>query len=514
MSRSLPRVGGTMTVAEWCIFGARAALSADDRAVQMDRLRAASTTRKPRDPAFYEDPLARARARRPPQRHRDLSVLRRRRAACRISRGPQRLINELAVLFLIVRIAYVFTYLGNRPTLRSILWNIGFAINLAIFFLPVIKGGCRRSTPAWLRSASSRVSNHERPPSFETRPTTPLLRMRITDTSPARRRDSRTAGPAPNSSTRPAAPNSMPRMISTPPPSRPARQPLRQALGRDRDDGDGRDRDRGAEPHHEGRGDAGPEQALRQREHQHQDRARTGPDADGDDRAKAAPPAAGAGELIRRRAVGMAAMLVMDMVVAMIVVVMVMVVMIVAVMMMVVMMVMRRRRSPCAGAARGACSARMKPPPLVQTSRAPNAAIRPSLRSRSPSPRRTWSCAVTFSSQAPMPTISDRDQRLQQRRDERQHDAAPGGLLVGDEIGGDHRLAVAGAGGVKDAVGKGDRQQRPHRRAVGLRGADGRWTSRDRIRTAWPAASRRCRRPGARRLARRRRTDSAPAAHG
>ena len=37
--------------------------------------------------------------------------------------GPQRLVNELAVLFLIVRIAYVFTYLGNRPTLRSILWS-------------------------------------------------------------------------------------------------------------------------------------------------------------------------------------------------------------------------------------------------------------------------------------------------------------------------------------------------------------------------------------------------------
>ena len=44
------------------------------------------------------------------------------------------------MLFLIVRIAFVFTYLGNRPTLRSILWNIGFAINLAIFFLPAIRG--------------------------------------------------------------------------------------------------------------------------------------------------------------------------------------------------------------------------------------------------------------------------------------------------------------------------------------------------------------------------------------
>ena len=53
--------------------------------------------------------------------------------------GPQRFIDELAVLFLIVRIAYVFTYLGDRPTLRSILWNIGFAINLAIFFMPALR---------------------------------------------------------------------------------------------------------------------------------------------------------------------------------------------------------------------------------------------------------------------------------------------------------------------------------------------------------------------------------------
>jgi len=54
--------------------------------------------------------------------------------------APQNPINELAVLFLIVRIAYVFTYLGDRPTLRSILWSIGFVINVGIFFLPMIRG--------------------------------------------------------------------------------------------------------------------------------------------------------------------------------------------------------------------------------------------------------------------------------------------------------------------------------------------------------------------------------------
>ena len=74
--------------------------------------------------------------------------------------------------------------------------------------------------------------------------------------------------------------------------------------------------DRGAETHHEGGGDAGPEQALRQRKHQHQDRARAGPHADGKDGAEAALPATGAGELIRRRPVRMAAMLVVNVTIA------------------------------------------------------------------------------------------------------------------------------------------------------------------------------------------------------
>jgi len=53
--------------------------------------------------------------------------------------APQNLINELAILFVIVRIAYVLTYVGNRPRLRSILWSVGFIINIAIFFLPLIR---------------------------------------------------------------------------------------------------------------------------------------------------------------------------------------------------------------------------------------------------------------------------------------------------------------------------------------------------------------------------------------
>jgi uncharacterized MAPEG superfamily protein len=95
---------------------------------------------KPRDPAFYDDPL-RARAWGAHQNGIEafpffaIAVL-----LAEFRGAPQNLVDELALLFVIVRIAYVFTYLGNRPTLRSILWVIGFTINVAIFFLPLLRG--------------------------------------------------------------------------------------------------------------------------------------------------------------------------------------------------------------------------------------------------------------------------------------------------------------------------------------------------------------------------------------
>jgi uncharacterized MAPEG superfamily protein len=127
-----------MTVAEWCVFGAAMLYLltiAPFKAIGFRRFDNA----KPRDPAFYEDPI---RARALGAHLNGIEAFPFFAAAVLLAEfrtGPQRLINELAVLFLIVRIAYVFTYLGDRPTLRSILWNIGFAINVAIFFLPAIR---------------------------------------------------------------------------------------------------------------------------------------------------------------------------------------------------------------------------------------------------------------------------------------------------------------------------------------------------------------------------------------
>ena len=128
-----------MTVAEWCVFGTLmlyllTIVSVKWSGISPFRQCEALPSR------ILRRPDSRPRARCPSERRRGLSVLRRRGAAGGISLGPQRLIDELAVLYLIVRIAYVFTYLGDRPTLRSILWAIGFAINVGIFFMPAIRG--------------------------------------------------------------------------------------------------------------------------------------------------------------------------------------------------------------------------------------------------------------------------------------------------------------------------------------------------------------------------------------
>ena len=128
-----------MTVAEWCIFGALLLYLLSIVPIKWIGHRSYDNA-KPRDPAFYDDPL-RARALGAHQNGIEafpffaVAVL-----LAEFRSAPQNLINELAVLFLIVRAAYVLTYLGDRPRMRSMLWNIGFAINIAIFFMPLIRG--------------------------------------------------------------------------------------------------------------------------------------------------------------------------------------------------------------------------------------------------------------------------------------------------------------------------------------------------------------------------------------
>jgi uncharacterized MAPEG superfamily protein len=127
-----------MTVAEFCIFGVVAIYLLTIVPVKWFSSRKYDNAR-PRDPAFYEDAL---RSRALGAHQNGLEAFPFFAAAVLLAEfhnAPQSLINELAVLFVIVRVAYVLTYVGNRPRLRSILWNVGFVINVAIFFLPLLR---------------------------------------------------------------------------------------------------------------------------------------------------------------------------------------------------------------------------------------------------------------------------------------------------------------------------------------------------------------------------------------
>ena len=127
-----------MTAAEWCVFGTLLLYLLTIAPIKWIGFRRFDNA-KPRDPGFYEDPIA-SRALGAHQNGIEafpffaFAVL-----LAEFRGGPQRYINELAVLFLIVRVAYVLTYVGNRPSLRSILWSLGFIINVAIFFMPMIR---------------------------------------------------------------------------------------------------------------------------------------------------------------------------------------------------------------------------------------------------------------------------------------------------------------------------------------------------------------------------------------
>jgi len=127
-----------MTIAEFCVFGVVAIYLLTIVPIKWIGFRHFDNS-KPRDPAFYEDAI---RARALGAHQNGIEAFPFFAAAVLLAEfraAPQSLINELAVLFVIVRIAYVLTYVGNRPRLRSILWNIGFVINVAIFFLPLIR---------------------------------------------------------------------------------------------------------------------------------------------------------------------------------------------------------------------------------------------------------------------------------------------------------------------------------------------------------------------------------------
>jgi uncharacterized MAPEG superfamily protein len=124
-----------MTVAEWMIFVAVLLYLMTIAPVKAIGVRSFDNS-DPRNPAFYT-PGIRVRALGAHQN--GIEVFPFFAAAVLLAEfraAPQQWIDVLAVGFILVRLAYIFVYLGNLATIRSLLWNVGFLINAAIFFMP------------------------------------------------------------------------------------------------------------------------------------------------------------------------------------------------------------------------------------------------------------------------------------------------------------------------------------------------------------------------------------------
>jgi uncharacterized MAPEG superfamily protein len=126
-----------MTIAEWCLFGALfLTIATIGWAKTVGRT--AYDNARPRDSAFYADPL---RARLLAAHQNGYEAFPFFAAAVLLAEfraAPQPTIDGLAIAFLALRVGYVIAYATGRATPRSLLWTAAFLINVAIFFLPAL----------------------------------------------------------------------------------------------------------------------------------------------------------------------------------------------------------------------------------------------------------------------------------------------------------------------------------------------------------------------------------------
>ena len=129
-----------MTVADWCILGAVLLYLLTLAPVKAIGHRDFCNS-APRDPAFYEDPV---RARVLGAHVNGIETFPFFAAAillAEVKHGAQALVDGLSVAFLVVRLAFVMAYVMNRPTTRTLLWNLGFLLNVLIFISPAVWRG-------------------------------------------------------------------------------------------------------------------------------------------------------------------------------------------------------------------------------------------------------------------------------------------------------------------------------------------------------------------------------------
>jgi uncharacterized MAPEG superfamily protein len=129
---------GPLTLADLSILGAVAAYLAPIVIVKYGAIGSFDNS-KPRDPAFYQDPF---RARGLWAHQNGLEGFAFFAAAVVIAQmrgAPQNLADGLAVAYVALRFAYDAAYLANAASLRSAIWALGLAVNVALLLTPLAR---------------------------------------------------------------------------------------------------------------------------------------------------------------------------------------------------------------------------------------------------------------------------------------------------------------------------------------------------------------------------------------
>jgi uncharacterized MAPEG superfamily protein len=125
-----------VTIAEWCILAAVLLYLLTIAPFKPLGYREFDN-QKPRDPEFYKTPL-RSRAL---GAHLNgietfpffaFAVL-----LAEFHHVPQHRLDLLAAAFITLRLCFVFVYLKGWGWTRTVIWNLGFAVNVWIFLLPL-----------------------------------------------------------------------------------------------------------------------------------------------------------------------------------------------------------------------------------------------------------------------------------------------------------------------------------------------------------------------------------------
>jgi uncharacterized MAPEG superfamily protein len=127
---------GPLTLADLSILGAVAAYLAPI-AIAKYGAGGSFDNSKPRDPAFYDDAF-RSRALGAHQNGLEGFAFFVAAVVVAQMRGaPQNLADGLAIAYVALRFAYSAAYLAGAPSLRSAIWTLAFAVNVALLLSPL-----------------------------------------------------------------------------------------------------------------------------------------------------------------------------------------------------------------------------------------------------------------------------------------------------------------------------------------------------------------------------------------